>query len=267
MATIASIITTYSPSNNDVGVPLRATVSIVFSERMNETRLSEDFFLQGPDTDQYVGPGLLELRHPNNFSQGDIDDFLESPGYTGLVAGTITFQNVDPNDPDVEKDTEPYVTKLIFTPTNILAAKTEYTATLGDTLDYDGNSYDTPVTFSFTTGSGSIEQLPSDTSTSVLSQTQSIAGRNETENVGVAAGSSLELVTSTPKDESIEIDSTDLVEIVLEMNKALDSSTINTGNISIKGYPIIEHPNLSITYTEDIAFLPSVDGRRIILKV
>lgn len=269
MTELSSIIDDYTPANNDVGVALRSTVTVLFSTSMDEDRLEADFFLQGPDSDTYLGPGLLEQIKPDNISQGDMDDFLASPGYSGIVAGTITFTNIDPNNDDLETESTPYRTKLTFTPTNILAANTTYTAIIADTLDSDGNSYSNPVTFSFTTGSGSIEALPSNVSSSVLSQTQTAGGRSETTNVSTTAGTNIEVVKSTPADHSVENDPEKLLEIVIEMSKAVDATTVNTGNVKVKTYPVADHPNVAVTSSDpdELSTQFSVNDKWITIKV
>lgn len=79
MATIESIIDDYFPATDTVGVPLNSVIFVLFEKEMNESELEEKFFIEGPDTDSFVGPGF-EIGL-NNVSQGD--DFLSSPGYSG----------------------------------------------------------------------------------------------------------------------------------------------------------------------------------------
>ena len=80
MANLLDIIQDTFPADADVGVPLLSQITVLFDREMDEVSLDESFFVEGPDTDQFVGPGLAFLEFPNNTSQGDINDFLKSPG-------------------------------------------------------------------------------------------------------------------------------------------------------------------------------------------
>jgi hypothetical protein len=230
MADLSSIIIDHFPPVDGVAIPLLSSVTITFDRLMNEERLVEDFVLEGPDTDQFVGPGLIELRHPGNISQGDLDDFLRSPGYQGVVRGEMTFETIDGNK-----------TKLIFTPSMPLAAKTDYVAHLLETLDANDVLYEGHVIWPFQTGTGSIEELPSNISTSVLTAAHLQPPSSLAGTVG-----GLTVTNVSPLDHSVEQD-IDLEEIVVTFNKNLDPASISDDIVTVETIPATDHPGASTT--------------------
>lgn len=254
MPNLVDIISDTFPANDDTGVPLLTAITISFDQEMNETRLQEDFFIEGPDTDQLIGAGLLELTHPNNVSQGDIDGFLKSPGYKGIVQGTYDF----------DLSTSGVDTVLRFTPDEPLAASTVYTAVLSDTLNLAGTEYTGHLIFSWTTGTGSIEEIPADVSSSVLSST---AATVATTSVITGAGSSTFGITeTTPTDRTVE-HSIDTSEIVVTFNKNLDASTVTADKIAVTATPVTDHPNASAGSERDIAKAITVAGNKLTIRI
>ncbi len=242
MANLIDTIVDTFPANDDTGVPLITTVSITFDREMDETRLQEDFFVEGPDTDQFVGPGLLELKE--NVSQGEVDDFLKSPGYQGIVLGSFDFS----------ESVSGVNTKLNFIPDKPLAPSTKYTIVLSDTLDKDGNDVTGIVTLSFTTGTGSIEEIPSTVSSSVLSTSVVEASKS------ISVDEALALVRSIPGDQTVEHDPDKTREITLFFNKPIDPSSIDESLIKVKAKKATDHPNVSVRVNEEIAKVLSVEG-------
>lgn len=265
MPALIDIIDDSFPANGNVGVPLQSTIFILFNQEMDEDSISEAFFIEGPDTDQFVGPGLFGLQiDPNNISQGNIDDFLKSPGYKGIVEGTFTYQNIDPNDADIilASGVTPYRTKAIFTPTQPLAASIEYTVLLSD-MDSDlAVTYSGLVNFSFTTGTGSIETLPSSVSTSVLTSPSagSVGMIDDNNNPTVA----LSIVSTTPADDSVE-NVLNLTEIVVEFNKNLNP--VSAGSITIETIISSDHPELNASAIGTLAKTLEVDGKLLKIKI
>lgn len=250
MANLLDIISDYFPASGDEGVPLRAEITITFSKEMNTERLEEDFLLEGPDTDQFVGPGILPLNsyYTDNVSQGDPEDFLESPGLKGVVGGTFEFETVSGVS-----------TKMIFTPNWPLAALTEYTAMIRDTADIDGEEYEGYHTFTFTTGSGAIEALPGDSSTSVIHKSQ-LEGSVEGTSTALAVSNTI------PEDHAVQ-QSPELDEIVIDFNKELDPSSISAADVSVQAIPVTDHPEASITAGGELAKVVEVTGRRLKIKI
>lgn len=238
------------PANNDVGVPLLSTITILFDREMNETDLNDNLFVEGPDTDQFVGPGLALLEFPNNTSQGEVDDFLRSPGYQGIMQGDTTFEKVDMIDPLVTVSGQPYRTRAIFTPDQPLVPLTEYTVMLSDTLDLLGATHSGIITFSFTTGSGSIEEVPTETSTSILQTTAQPS-------VLITAGS-LGITGTTPKDHAVQQDPK-LETITIEFNKDLDAASV-IGKVSVLSEQATDHPNATSIANGDLANIVTVSG-------
>jgi len=242
MPTLASIIENYSPPNGSVGVPLSSTIIINFSCLMDEDSLEEQFFVEGPDTDQFVGSGVAEFHtYPDNVSQGD--DFLESPGYAGIVQGTIVITTVSGKS------------VLTFTPTNPMAALTLYTAHLPEADDSGGTNYTGHITFSWTTGSGSIEVLPDTASTSVLTSLVS----------SLSSLTALEVVKTIPEDLSADNEIT-LETIEIEFNKYIHPASL-ADNITVKTYSATDHPSATATAIGDLATAVTVEGKKIKIRI
>jgi hypothetical protein len=243
MANVIDTISDYSPPDSSVGVPLLSAIEVQFNALMDETSISDNFFVEGPDTDQFVGPGVSSLLlYPDNVSQGD--DFLASPGYRGIVQGTFSFETVI------------NTTKMIFTPSQPMAALTQYTAHLPTVDDANGVTYTGSVKFSWTTGSGSIEVIPSTTSTSVLLLSVP----------ALSAIEDLRVLKTTPKDRSVQ-HSVDLSRIELEFNKVINGQTVNSNTVSIKAYPTTDHPSASAAVNENIAAKLTVDGKKVLIDI
>jgi hypothetical protein len=242
MTILKELIEDYSPPYNAIGVSLNSTIVVYFDRLMDEDVLAREFFVSGPDTDQFVGPGIAEFNvYPDNVSQGD--DFLESPGYQGIVAGTFSFASVGNK------------TQMTFTPSSPMYASTQYTAHLPEADDANGTTYTGHVTFLWTTGTGSIEALPDTSSTSVLTSVVS----------SLSALDDLEVVKVTPLAESVE-NEIDLSQIVIEFNKVIYLPSL-TDNISVKTYKATDHPSASITNYDDLATRLTTDGKKIIIEI
>lgn len=262
MATILSeIITDYFPANGDAGVPLSTSITMTFDRVMNTERLKEDFFIEGPDTDQWIGPGLLELKDPANVSQGDLDNFLKSPGYRGIVQGSFEFKIIDLNGNEVAADNADARTKLIFTPTQPLAPLITYSVHITETLDSSGTAWPGYVGFNFESGTGSIEQLPSSVSSSVLS-----SGLSPSATVLAEGSAGLKILKTTPVDFSIN-NSSDLSEIVITFDKDLDSSTVTQDNVQVETSLASDHPSLSGSAKGKLAKQLIVSGKTLTIKI
>ena len=262
MPVLSDIIDDTFPANGDLGVPLGSAITMLFDRAMDHSALQIDFFVEGPDTDQWIGPGLMELSDPSNISQGDLDGFLKSPGYRGILQGSFTFKYISLTDPTIEVDpnTTSYRSKLIFTPTQPLYPLLTYTVNVADTKDVNGVACTGHVALSFESGSGSITAIPSTISTSILS-----SGATPSTTISQTLGA-LQLVSSTPKDYSIDNDS-DLSEIVLTFNKDLDSSTITDSSVIVKADKVSDHPNLNVSAKGKLAKQLVVSGKTLTIKI
>jgi hypothetical protein len=334
MASLVDIISDYSPPNGQTSVPRSSPIVIEFSGLMDEASVTEAFFLEGPDTDTVFGPDSKADIFPSTFNTtlGQEPDFLTSPGYKGIVQGTMTFSESGNK------------TTMTFTPSQIMAGLTEYTANLtdcytrsiattisgtntgngevtftstgldsSDTInlrisesgvagvaefewwlssdpmtpfgpilstrrevialddglfvefgdgDFDTDDefsaaltpavlYEGQVTFDFITGTGSITALPSTSSTSVLSTLgQSTATSAE----------ALYVVSTTPSNHSAQIGS-DLTEIVIEFNKVIDATSINTALFLITSSVASSHPSLHSVAEGTLAKRITVSGK------
>ena len=242
MTILKDLIEDYSPAAGAVGVSLNSSITINFDRLMDEDSLEENFFISGSDTDQFVGPGVAEFNlYPDNISQGD--DFLSSPGYKGIVAGTFSFE------------TSGGKTIMTFTPSSPMYASTTYTAHLPEADDANSTTYTGHITFSWTTGSGSIEALPDTASTSVLTSTIS----------SLSVLDDLEIVKVTPLANSVEND-LDLAQIEIEFNKAIVEASL-ADNITVTTYPATDHPATSISSYGVLGKKLSVNGKKVIIEI
>jgi len=262
MPALSDIIDDTFPGSGDVGVPLQSAITVLFDRAMDHTELQLDFFIEGPDTDQFIGPGLLELTSPANISQGDLDNFLRSPGYAGLVQGVFTFKYISLTDVNVEVDPNvtSYRSKLVFTPDQPLHPSLIYTVNIAETKDDAGAACTGHVSFNFESGTGSITELPSTISTSILSSgaTPSTATSQST---GV-----LKLISSTPADYSID-NASDLSEIVFTFDKELDSSTITDASVILEAKKVSDHPNIVSSAKGKLAKELVVSGKTLTIKI
>ena len=239
------------PANGDVSVPLQSNIVITLSGLdYDEDSLIEGLFIEGPDTDQYIGPGLLELDYSSNVSADSTEDFLESPGYQGIVAGTTTVTGIDGN------------TKVTFDPTYPLAASTTYRANLTGVLNTLQADIDGFLTFGFTSGTGSIEEVPSTVSTSVLS---TAIAESQAE-LGSADLFPLRVSKTSPEDLSIEHDPSKTNEIVVEFNRPINPASVD-GKVSVRTIPATSHPNATTRSQGKIVTSVDVEGKKIKIKI
>jgi hypothetical protein len=259
--TLSEIITDYFPANGDVGIPLSSTVTMTFDRIMNTERLKEDFFIEGPDTDQWIGPGLLELKDPANVSQGDLDNFLKSPGYRGIVQGSFEFKIVDLNGLEVPSSNAEARTKLIFTPTQPLFPMLAYSVHITETLDSTGTNWPGYSGFTFESGSGSIVSLPSTVSSSILSSGLAPSSVLAAEGTG-----GLKVLSTSPVDFSIN-NSSELSEIIINFDKNIDASTVVQSSVMVETTLASDHPNLSATAKGKLAKQLTVNGKTLTIKI
>ena len=191
---------------------------------------------------------MATLIEPNNVSQGDLDDFLMSPGYKGIVQGAYTFNVVSGVS-----------TRAIFTPTRALAPSIQYYVNIYEPLDESGNTVSGFVTWGFQTGTGSIETLPSTISTSILASSPQSQGF-------ALINSPLRVVRTTPVDHAIE-QSTDLEEITIEFNKLLDPNSVTDGAISVKTEVATNHPTANAQAAGELYKFFQVNGKFLRIKI
>lgn len=249
MSDLLDLIKDTEPSNNATSIPLRTTVIITLSGLdYDEDSITEGLFLEGPDTDQFVGPGMQLLTYPDNISQGDPADFFESPGYYGLVNGTTTVSGINGD------------TVVSFISTQPFAPLTNYKVNLSGILAGDGTTtIDGFVTLEFTTGSGSIQQIPSTVSTSILNLPT-------LHTISDTTGVPLQVVKITPNNRSVE-NAVTLREIIVEFNKEIDPTSVNIDNISIIASAITDHPKAVISAQGELVLTFEVSGKFLILKI
>ena len=142
MATIDSIVDLIHPSSAEVGVVLADQIFVIFDKEIDESTLNEGhFFVEGPDTMVLSGPDLLlHQTSPLNILEND-SDILATPGFQSTVAGAYTFDRISNTSlvtvsgTDRAGDGTLYRTKVIFTPTQLLAPEIDYNVYLAGDED------------------------------------------------------------------------------------------------------------------------------------
>lgn len=249
MSELLDAVISYEPVVSGVSVPLKSNIVITLSGvDYNEALLKEGFFLEGPSGDQWVGPGVLPLEYPEGIPYEDVRDILDSAVdlVTAVEAEVTVVTGVN--------------TEIILNPTYPLQANTVYRANLTDVFREDGvTEVDGFVTWPFTTGTGSVEELPSDISTSILATT--IQG-----SAAAVEATPLAVVKTTPADHAIQQDPS-LEEIEIEFNKNIDPDSVSDSAITIVGLPVTDHPSASISSSGDLYKAVEIVGNKIKLKI
>ena len=258
MSNLVDLVVDNSPPVSGISIPLGAPISVTFNTLMDTSvsGLQSTLFIEGPDTDQFVGPGLLEQQYPHNVSQGDLNDFLRSPGYAGIVQGVITTSTVS----GLTISGMHYVgTQAVFTPCHPLAPNTTYTVHVVETKDSLGNVCSGYIDWEFQTGTGSIQQLSNAISTSALAQAFRSPG------LSPATVNSLDLISTKPADHSVQNNPTNTNEIDIVFDKPIDPTSVSADMISLQTVPMTDHPNITIDAEGELAFNYVVSGN--ILKI
>jgi len=115
------------PSDTATGAILSTQVWANFDQEIDLSSLDGAFILVGPDSDLWTGP---DMKLWNKFLTELPDTILRSPGYKGIVQGTWSISKLDGTGQSVSQPSyspaSGYKSRVIFTPTNMLAATTEY---------------------------------------------------------------------------------------------------------------------------------------------
>lgn len=122
----APAIVEVNPTPDAEGVALADRIFVVFDQEIDPTSIQ--IVVEGPDTDRWSGPDQVRLDDTNT----DADDpILTTPGYKGVLGGTLSFEKVDSEGNGVSAYDysglgDIWYTKVVFTPTMQLAALKEY---------------------------------------------------------------------------------------------------------------------------------------------
>ena len=249
MSDLLNRVISYEPIVSGVSVPLKSNIIITLSGLdYDEDSLLEGFFLEGPSADRIVGPGFLTLEYPEGIPYEDTRDILDTDfDYTQIVETTATI-------------TTGIHTIITLEPTYPLNASSIFRANLTNILRNDGvTEVSGFVTWPFTTGTGSIEELPEDISSSVLATTVQASA-------GVVAAEPLKVIKTTPSNHAIQqLPSLEEIEIVF--NKPLDATSVTSDRVVIQGIPATDHPNISISSSGTLYKAIEVDGTILKLKI
>jgi hypothetical protein len=130
MATVASIVDLVHPTVSGTDVITTDTVWVLFDKEMDQSTVSDNLFITGPDHDIISGPDLLLYQEYE--AEGEEDDILASPGLHGVVQGEVTFERINAGDLDTYSGYDylgagtNYRTKATITPTYRLTPDTTY---------------------------------------------------------------------------------------------------------------------------------------------
>lgn len=122
-------IESFYPNSGSTGIPIGASIVIIFDGPIDEERFRNSFFLFGPDFDTLTGPTNLQYLD----SYGNREKyFLNSPGLSGDVPVDFEFVRLDGSnaimtDPDYDTDLPTYRSKVIITPKKMLGPSTLFT--------------------------------------------------------------------------------------------------------------------------------------------
>jgi hypothetical protein len=139
LASLETIVDLIHPAVSGLSIPTNDRIWVVFDREIDETTLEGSFFVSGPDQDSTLGPDMAIYKDYE--SLGSEEEILQSPGYGGLVQGTITVEKIridtygSYTGYDYTGNGLSYRTKAIFTPTQNLAPSTEYTVYLSGDED------------------------------------------------------------------------------------------------------------------------------------
>jgi len=251
MATVE--IESVHPLDGSLGLPLQTQVSVVFNQLMDETTItSSTFLVSGPDTSNWETPGvrIIDNESPENV-------LLEFNG-EAYLDGAISFTQ--------ESIQGSPVTRAIFTPTKPLVANTEYVIYLtGDEGIEDAivppvSAIDSTVLlgtyiWTFTSGSGSVVDVPTEASTAV-----SVPPSVDTSST---VSEPFALLSSVPDSRATNLDiSTDT--IVLNFNRYVDSATVDSA-ISIVAESV--NGDMSIPATGTISFVSSTSEKQVTITL
>jgi hypothetical protein len=122
----APSISEINPANTAEGVVLSDQIYVVFDREVDHSTVQ--IMLEGPDTDRWSGPEQVRWDDPDKESD---DDILASPGYKGMVSGTLSFEKIDEDGNgvsglDYTGGGSMWFAKITFTPDEPLASNTEY---------------------------------------------------------------------------------------------------------------------------------------------
>lgn len=147
MPGLNSIVDLVHPTVSGINVITSDTIWVLFDREIDESTVSNgNFFITGPDYDTWTATDTTLFQDSPSTTGSGSEDILESPGYEGLLQGTVTFTRVDNDDAsttvtgvyDTTGSGFVFRTKAIFTPENRLQASTTYTVHLsGDEDDSD----------------------------------------------------------------------------------------------------------------------------------
>ena len=143
---IDTVVDLLHPASGVQAVIVGDQVLVIFDQEIDNSSISDNFFVTGPDNDTWSGPDLALWQSPNG-SQTE-EEILGSPGYAGVVRGDYTFERISLSGlntvttKDVTGSGALFRTKAIFTPSKQLTPDTKWLVYLLG----DENSADTILT-------------------------------------------------------------------------------------------------------------------------
>jgi len=122
----APTIVEVNPAPSGTSIALADRIFVVFDQEVDPETVQ--IIVEGPDTDRWSGPDQARIDDTNTDAD---DDILATPGYKGVLGGTLSFEKVDSEGNSVSAYDysglgDIWYTKAIFTPTYQLVANTEF---------------------------------------------------------------------------------------------------------------------------------------------
>lgn len=232
------------PLDSSLGLPLQSQISVVFNQLMDEATITTStLMITGPDDSSWTTPGVrvIENTSPENI--------LLNYGGEEYIDGAISFTQ--------ESIGATPVTKATFTPSEPLYPNTEYViyltgdegledAIVSPVAAVDNTPLVGTYIWTFTTGSGSVAEVPDTASTSVVAPPS----------ISSVVSIPFKLLSSIPANQATNLDiSTDT--IVLQFSKNIDATTVDSA-ISIDAESV--NGDTSISSIGAISFSSSTVG-------
>lgn len=239
------------PLDASLGLPLQTQIHVVFNQLMDEATITTSTFLiSGPDESTWSGPDL------QLWDQVPPEEILSTTTGEDFIEGAISFsQEMIGGNP---------VTKAVFTPTTPLRADTKYVIYLAGDEGLDPDVA-TPITaldstklvgtyvWNFSTGSGSVQEVPTTSSSDVSAPPQ----------VSSAVAEEFLLSTTIPTDQATNLDiSTDT--ITLNFNTEVDATTVDSA-ISIVADSV--NGDMTIPSAGTVTFTSNTVGKVVTLTL
>ena len=124
----APTIESVNPGDGQTGVVLGTPITVIFDREIDPTTVARAFLVEANDSDRWTGPDMIMW---DRALTPEPDFYLDSPGFKGILEGTFTFEKltnagVSTSSETYDPSTSAFKTKVVFTPTKILAPGVQF---------------------------------------------------------------------------------------------------------------------------------------------